>query len=605
MADKTQDDNFDPNTADISSNAAPTPPPVNPGPTYFPGTDIATTPGSNGLPIAQNVTQTGTASQVPGQLPSVYPVPAMPPAANVGPGGLGPTSFDQNAANVIGSNQQAAILAQKKADLESHQQQETADLYGQISEDQRQKIADMAHFAKRGEDVHNGNFDVLVKQAIALGAQKRDPNHWWNSKDTGGKIAATAGLMLGGLGQGLMMWGPHGNKNARNYALDAMDTAIKDDIDSQDKNLETKFKSYTAVHDLADNQDNFNKWMLEHKQRQFVLGQEVAKNEVARLAAQHADPQAQIAGQQAVLEIQNRINDERRQMQLHADLQKNAVTSERNAAIKREDELQKEYTKTVTEFSAANPLLSPKQVEDHFASIPRYAKYTEAGRLNKVANDIVGKVLNPDTGKAFASPEEAKNFFTAHPEAIPPGVKTSTTPGAAGKEEPPKPAKVEKTEETTKTKGDVTETTKKTETTNTTPQPATTASPTQQGTPSAPLKANQIPDARRPKRKGKENVPYSTNDSGAVQRPGNLDEFNVEGEEAPPSTPESEQNPVGTSDYNVQATPSPINIAAMLENGTMTPESEAYMRKLGIWTPETDKFLASLGFKKGWFKAKK
>lgn len=48
------------------------------------------------------------------------------------------------------------------------------------------------------------------------------------------------------------------------------------------------------------------------------------------------------------------------------------------------------------------------------------------------------------------------------------------------------------------------------------------------------------------------------------------------------------------SDYNFIKSPTPINIKAAIDNGSLTPQTEKYMRDLGLWTEKTDAALKEL-----------
>lgn len=70
-----------------------------------------------------------------------------------------------------------------------------------------------------------------LSQAIA--DQKIDPRHFWNSKDTGGKIGSIIGIMLSGIGAGLQ-------HSTQNMALELINKNIDRDIDAQKTELGKK-----------------------------------------------------------------------------------------------------------------------------------------------------------------------------------------------------------------------------------------------------------------------------------------------------------------------------------------------------------------------------
>ena len=177
-----------------------------------------------------------------------------------------------------------------------------------------QAATDAKHWQDQYATQHEAAFGTngtLTKSLQQLNQQKVDPDHWWNSKDTGGKIEAVIGLMLGGIGQGLAAFGKHGI-NTGNMALEEMDKVIKNDIDSQPANLDNKWKVYQSQSGIADNQDNFNKFKILDSQIQYVAAQRVALEKLKQSAAMAADPVAKANGQLAIVDLQKQIDDEQR-----------------------------------------------------------------------------------------------------------------------------------------------------------------------------------------------------------------------------------------------------------------------------------------------------
>lgn len=482
------------NKAAISSNdptLAPASAPA-PNPTddirYLPGTSVQSTPGagSNSFPVPLNVSQSGS-SNVTG-LPVSYPAtnstpvttapgaPGAPHAVHVLPPNAG-TSFDQNAANVIGGTQQGQSLAQQKADLESEHQQKVASLQGALADSDQKKLDDEQHFADQSMRAHQVDSKTLAKRANDISGQTTDdkgvplgPDHWWNSKTTGGKIESVIGLLLGGIGQGMAAFGPHGNKNARNYAADAMDQAIKDDIDSQDKNRRNQWEGYRAQHDLADNNDNYSKFILQHKQNQFVMGQEVAKNRLAQLTAQAADPQAQVAGKQAVLDLQAKIDSEKRDMGFHAEQLAAGANASQVTAIKDQKKDLDQFGKDWLDYKKTHPGISDYEAQRAVgATNPRYVQFTEEGKLRKLKIGLIGH-MNPTTGRPYVDGQEVENTVRARPDLFP-DVTVNREPGVTGV--PEKAPEKTDTEETTTVAepGKPAKTTTVKKTTNATPQP--------------------------------------------------------------------------------------------------------------------------------------
>ncbi len=95
------------------------------------------------------------------------------------------------------------------------------------------------------------NRDVALRAEIQKArAEKIDPDHWWNEKSTGAKILAGVGMILGGAGGGL-------GRTGRNPAMDVMNSAIQNDMDSQRHHIDNHFKSLVQEQNL--NNDAFTR----------------------------------------------------------------------------------------------------------------------------------------------------------------------------------------------------------------------------------------------------------------------------------------------------------------------------------------------------------
>lgn len=106
---------------------------------------------------------------------------------------------------------------------------------------------------------------------------KIDPNHYWESKDTGGRITSAIALVIGGIGAGLS----HGN----NLALETINKAIDRDIDSQKANLANKnsllAKNLEMTHDMIS---------AEAMTRSDLMS--IATAQAGKIAGQYATPMA-------------------------------------------------------------------------------------------------------------------------------------------------------------------------------------------------------------------------------------------------------------------------------------------------------------------------
>lgn len=113
-------------------------------------------------------------------------------------------------------------------------------------------------------------------------SSKVDPNRLWNSQSTGGKVAASIGIILGGIGAGLTK-GP-------NYALQTIDKAIDRDVEAQKI-------------DLGKKENLLNHYMQQGNS--LMASHQLAKADLLDVAAaQMQKTSAQYAGQKAAADAQ-------------------------------------------------------------------------------------------------------------------------------------------------------------------------------------------------------------------------------------------------------------------------------------------------------------
>ena len=189
-------------------------------------------------------------------------------------------------AQLTGMNaiQQGARLEQAHYEkLAKEREKQAAELERQTLADEQLKNEER----KKVESVYNE-----FKQA------KVDPNNWYNSKSTAGKVTAGIGLILGGMGAGLA-GGP-------NQALQTMYKAIDDDISSQEKAIEVKRDGYTMAEKSYQNLVA----SLGDKQKARLVAQanalENMENQFKARMAGVKGQQAQAQGMQALAQIQEK-----------------------------------------------------------------------------------------------------------------------------------------------------------------------------------------------------------------------------------------------------------------------------------------------------------
>ncbi len=161
----------------------------------------------------QDSVKSSEASPIPGDgLPSSLPV-SVPDAS-----ALQPQASHSMAAL---EQYQKAILGGANAEAQAANQ--TAKAFGEYA-NQMQALPTPQQIVQRAAQ---GDYELQK----AFENKQVDPNHFWNSKTTGGKISAALGLILGGAGAGLTR-GP-------NLAMDHINRMIEHDIDAQ-KNDQSK-----------------------------------------------------------------------------------------------------------------------------------------------------------------------------------------------------------------------------------------------------------------------------------------------------------------------------------------------------------------------------
>jgi hypothetical protein len=160
---------------------------------------------------AQTIPQ---AQQIPAVRKPLSPTPDQSPSM--------PADFDKSLALEKSGIEQGA-----QAQSEGYKQ--TAQAIGQNVLEQKRQL-----------DAYRLEADNITKQNTqlfdAVASSKIDPNHFWNSKSTGGKIMATIGVLLGGIGGGA--------SGTPNQALATLQNHIQQDIEAQKLDQSNKMNLY-------------------------------------------------------------------------------------------------------------------------------------------------------------------------------------------------------------------------------------------------------------------------------------------------------------------------------------------------------------------------
>ena len=269
-----------------------------------------------------------------------------------------------------------------KSQLESAEERkyltaQGAEIQAQGSErehDIRQRAADEdlrrqqeSELALKQAMIDANNRDIaLRKQIQQAAAQQIDPNHWWNSKSTGGKILAGIGMILGGMGGGLAHTG-------RNPAMEVINNAIGQDIDAQREHIANSWKAISTTHELDDNAFNreLHRQVWENNYR--TAGLERVKMELAASAAKtnsEATRQNALVGIQDLTDAQSKIRN-----QMYVLGQQAALA---NAARLRK--LTEEAGKQVMELVKEKGV-DPTEAESFVYGQPQYRELVGAGMV--------------------------------------------------------------------------------------------------------------------------------------------------------------------------------------------------------------------------------
>lgn len=210
------------------------------------------------------------------------------------------------------------------------------------------------------EDIHKQNINLQLslgsKQAMAQAtetadqrdtelrakiaeaqAQHVDPNHYWASKSTGGKMLAGIGIILGGMGAGLQ------GRGGENPAMQAINRAVDADIDAQKANINNNWKAIASTHELDDSAFNRE---LHNQTWQNTFRQGAYEKVKLDLSAAAATTQSQVVRQNALIGIQD-ITDKQQQAR---NALYNIQVASQQSELKRIRELEKHRSETADKF---------------------------------------------------------------------------------------------------------------------------------------------------------------------------------------------------------------------------------------------------------------
>jgi len=374
--------------------------------------------------------QSGSLNPVSEGNPDVGAIPVGGISTPV-PETVAPLNYNQYVQQSVDLSRQAITAQEQVGKANQEKAKRDAAFWQGMSDADRQEMIDRDHWVRQFDDQHKQG---LANDQLALNEAKKaniDPDHWWNSKDTGGKIAAGIGIILGGIGQGMSMVGPNGNKNATNLALGVVEKSINNDIDSQKENMKQKWNAYKVQHELSDSQDNYNKFKILDNHQQYLLAHQVFLDQLQQSSAMAADPIAKANADIAINQTQQKILDEQRGMGKYAEdlsaQQQSAVAAELRRQQERQDKIakdtqaseDKDYEIKLTQNSKDREKASEEFIK-HSTEWSAAAKNAAANRisdLEKERNDIEGE--RSKQLSARAKPKENSNKSGANNGLVP------------------------------------------------------------------------------------------------------------------------------------------------------------------------------------------
>lgn len=230
----------------------------------------AQAPQSNMIPQPQAAApEMPQATQAPEAAAPVQQTAPMPAEAPTEAPKAPQNDIMQQAAGLSLASQQQGLGLEAAAIQESARAQQRL----QQNEEQSSRVAAESYQRKLDELETARKFHTE-----ALAQQKIDPQHYWNSKSTGSKVASMIGLILGGAGGGLM--------HQENPVLKMMNQEIDRDVDAQ------KAELGKTENLLAANMRQFGNLNDATKMTQ-IMQTDILAHQLGQIAAKTTDKMAQ------------------------------------------------------------------------------------------------------------------------------------------------------------------------------------------------------------------------------------------------------------------------------------------------------------------------
>lgn len=182
-----------------------------------------------------------------------------------------------------GMNAGQAQAAKEVAYLDTHEG---------LARQREQNLRDREARQTAALEQEHGKLEELVTRARE---GKVDPERYWREASTGTKVSAAIGAMLGGIGQGLI--------GGKNYGLEALNTAISQDIQAQRDNIANNREKVSDRRGVLSEMRRTFGDETAAEAATWVSHLEVAKTQLARIAAESNSDAIRVRAQQQLAAI--------------------------------------------------------------------------------------------------------------------------------------------------------------------------------------------------------------------------------------------------------------------------------------------------------------
>lgn len=228
-------------------------------------------------------------AETPGGAPS--PATAQAPTPTAQAQTTSPQTIDPSQIQQVGGTPQGGDIAMPSLKGYGEQKagiQAEANALGQQGKEESAVYGDEQKKLEAGQQKYDTARQDILQRRSALEQDinngKIDPHRFWDNKSTGNKILAGLGVLLGGQG-----------------SVDIIQNAIKQDIDSQVKNLDTK---QTLLKANFEESGDLNKAMALTTDQMLTA----VKAHISQIAAKSQNPLAQARAKQAIGLVDNELS---------------------------------------------------------------------------------------------------------------------------------------------------------------------------------------------------------------------------------------------------------------------------------------------------------